>query len=64
MARCRLCDHDLMIRRNGSDCDGKVYCSNRICKLYTQEHKMGNNLCFKGAPLNQSYRSDPDAEKT
>lgn len=64
MARCRLCDHDLMVRIRSSSCDGKVYCSNRICKLHTQEHMMGNNLCFKGGPLNRSYRSDPDAEKT
>lgn len=55
-ARCRHCDHDLRVKR-----DGKVYCSNAHCRLFRHEHPMGSNVSFKKAALHKSYETpDPD----
>lgn len=54
-ARCRMCDHDLRVKRNG-----KVYCTNNHCRMYRHEHPMGSNVSFRRAALHRSYGKDPD----
>jgi hypothetical protein len=54
-ARCRHCDHDLVAKYSG-----KVYCTNRHCRLSRHEHPMGSNVSFRRAALHRSYETDPD----
>lgn len=54
-ARCRLCDHDLTTKYSG-----KVYCTNRHCRMFRHEHPMGSNVSFRRAALHKSYEGSPD----
>lgn len=42
MARCQLCDHDLIVRK-GSLRTGAVYCSNLKCSRSDRAHPTGSN---------------------
>lgn len=50
MARCRVCDHDLRIKRIGNQSSGEVFCLNRNCRHFKEPHRMRDNVSFKGEP--------------